>query len=322
MSDERVYAGIDVGATNIKCGLVDKKGKVLLKEQKPTVADKGAEALLHLVANIGERLLLRAADEDYEVPWLGVGTPGTVDFKSGRITGMSPNIPGWKGTEVGAFLKDRLNLPVYVDNDVNAMALAEHCFGAGIGYDSIVCVALGTGVGGGLVLGGRIWRGSTHAAAEIGHMPIHPEGLQCKCGQRGCLEAYCSSAAIIERCRVRLSDRLTPVFDKVLAGDLGELSIKKLFLAAREKDEVALEVLGETARYLAIGLTGVVNLLNPNLVIIGGGVADGAAGFVETVAQELGSRVCDSTVDGLRVVKAALGNNAGFIGAGILGRER
>jgi glucokinase len=209
-----------------------------------------------------------------------------------------------------------------VDNDVNAVALAEHRFGAGAGFNSLVCVAVGTGVGGGVILNGKLWRGSTSAAGEIGHMSIDPDGPTCGCGNKGCIEAFCSSSAILARCRARLSDRLTPVFEEVLTGDPDELSVKKLFAAARQRDEIALEVIGETARYLAIGLAGVVNLLNPELVVIGGGVADGGAGFVESVAHEIRSRVCDSAGEKLRVVKAALGNSAGFIGAGILGEER
>ena len=322
MASQPAYAGIDIGGTNIKYGLLDRKGKILFKEQRPTLADKGPEPLLHLIGNIGERLLLHAAEEDYEVPGLGVGTPGSVDFKTGQVIGMSPNIVGWKGTAVGEFLRERLNVPVWVDNDVNAVALAEHRFGAGAGFNSMVCVAVGTGVGGGLILNGKLWRGSSSAAGEIGHMSIDPDGPVCGCGNRGCVETFCSSAAILARCRSRFSDHLSPVFEEVLTGDPDELSIKKLFAAARQRDEIALDVIAETARYLAIGLAGVVNLLNPELVVIGGGVADGGAGFVESVAQEMRSRVCDSAGEKLRVAKATLGNSAGFIGAGILGEER
>jgi glucokinase len=322
MSSERLYAGIDIGGTNIKYGLVDQNGKVLFKEQRPTIVDKGPEPLLHLVANIGEKLLLHAAEEDCEVPWLGVGTPGSVDFKTGQVIGMAPNIPGWKGAAVGEFLRERLNVPVWVDNDVNAVALAEYRFGAGVGYNSVVCVAVGTGVGGGIILNGKLWRGSTSAAGEIGHMPIDPNGPVCGCGNKGCVESFCASAAIIERCRAKLDHNMTPVFEEIMSGDPGDLNVRKIFAAAKKRDSVALEVIEETARYLAIGLAGVVNLLNPEVVIVGGGVADGGAGFVEVVSQELRRRVCDSAKDKLRIVKAALGNTAGFIGAGILGEER
>ncbi|MCD6249449.1 MAG: ROK family protein [candidate division Zixibacteria bacterium] len=322
MAHKRVYAGIDVGATSIKYGLVDVTGEVLFKEQRPTLADKGREPLLHLISNIGEHLMLSAAEEDYEIPWLGVATPGSVDSFTGTVVGMSPNIKDWKGAPLGSFLKERLNLPVWVDNDVNAMALAEHRFGAGVGYDTIICVTVGTGVGGGLIINGKLWRGSSHAAGEIGHVPIALDGPVCGCGQTGCLEAFCSSAAIVKRCRDQLESGLTPGFDAVLNGNIEGLGIRNLFAAARKKDEVALRVIAETARYLAIGLTGAVNLLNPDLVIVGGGVADGGAGFVEAVALKLRKRVCDAAAEKLRVVKAALGNQAGFVGASLLGEER
>jgi glucokinase len=220
------------------------------------------------------------------------------------------------------FLRERLNVPVWIDNDVNVVALAEHRFGAGAGFSSMVCAAVGTGVGGGLILDGKLWRGANHAAGELGHMIIDPDGPVCGCGNKGCVEAFCSSSAMLARCREKLGRKMTPAFEEILAGDEGELTIKKLFQAARAKDEVALEVVAESARYLAIGLAGVVNLLNPELVIIGGGVADGGAGYVDVVAQELRTRICDSSADKLRVVRATLGNSAGFIGAGILGEER
>jgi glucokinase len=322
MSEVKIYAGIDIGGTNVKYGLVDAQGNILFKEQRPTVADKGPEPLLHLVANIGERLLLVAAEEEREVPWLGIGTPGSIDFRSGTVTGYSPNIPGWLGTSIGDFMRDRLNLPVYVDNDVNVVALAEHRFGAGIGHSSVVCVAIGTGVGGGLIINNRVWRGGTHGAGEIGHMIIDPDGPSCRCGRKGCLEAFCSSAAIITRCKGKLKGGLTPAFEELLNGDLESLTIKKLFAAARKRDDLAREVIVETADYLALGLANVLNLLNPDLVIIGGGIADGGAGFVEEVARNLHARVDGTAVGQTKVVKATLGNSAGFIGAGILGDER
>ena len=319
MSSQPVYAGIDIGGTNIKFGLVDHKGKVLYREQRPTMADKGADPLMHLVANLSESLLYHAAEEELEVKWLGVGTPGAVDWKSGKVIGISPNISGWQGIEIGAILRDRLNMPVLVDNDVNAMALAESRFGAAFGYKSVVCVAVGTGVGGGILFDGRLWRGASHAAGEIGHMSINAGGPKCRCGSTGCIEAYCNSSAIIGRLTAKLSNGLTPAFEDVLEGSIDNLSIKKLFAAARKNDEIALSVIRETAEYLAVGIANVVNLLNPETVVVGGGVADGGAGFVEAVAGEVRKRALSPGAENVRITKATLGNDAGFIGAGLLG---
>ncbi len=322
MSNQTVYVGIDIGGTNIKYGLVDPKGKVLFREQRPTMADKGADPLMHLVANLSEGLLYHAAEEDYDVRWLGVGTPGAVEAKTGKVIGVSPNISGWKGMEIGQILKDRLNLPVLVDNDVNAMALAESKFGAAIGYKSVLCVAVGTGVGGGIILDGRLWRGATHSAGEIGHITINPNGPPCKCGAKGCVEAYCNSQAIIRRASDKLINGLTPVFEEVLEGPLSTLTIKKLFAAARKGDSIAIEVIQESADYLAIGIANAVNILNPEIVVIGGGVADGGSGFVEAVAAEVRKKTVGPSGTELRITKATLGNDAGFIGASILGEVR
>lgn len=319
MAEQLVYAGIDIGATNIKYGLVDQTGKVLFREQRPTVAEKGADALLHLVTNIGERLLLFAAEDDHEVRWVGVGTPGGVDSRSGRVIGPCPNIAGWAGIEIGPHLSDRLNLDVYVENDVNAMALAESKFGSAIGYNSVVCVAVGTGVGGGLILDGKLWRGAGSLAGEIGHMSINFDGPACQGELNGCIESYCCSAAIIRRTKNKLKDDLTDTFRDVLDGDANNLNIKKLFLAAKKGDEIAASVIEETADYLAVGLAGIVNLLNPESVVVGGGVADGGAGFVESVSAGIRKRAIPAAVENLRVSRATLGNDAGFIGAAILG---
>jgi len=319
MSEQMVYAGIDIGATNIKYGLVDAGGKVLFREQRPTVAEKGADALLHLVTNIGERLLLFAAEDEHDVRWVGVGTPGGVDAKSGRVIGPCPNIAGWEGMEIGPHLSERLNLEVFVENDVNAMALAEAKFGAAIGYNSVVCVAVGTGVGGGLIFNGQLWRGARSTAGEIGHMTINFDGPACHEEMHGCVEAYCCSSAIISRTKARLKQDMTEAFDEVLNGDLDNLNIKKLFQAAKKGDTVAAGVIEETADFLAIGLAGIVNLLNPDIVVLGGGVADGGAGFVEAVSAGIRKRAFPAATENLRVSRATLGNDAGFIGAAILG---
>jgi glucokinase len=318
---QRAFAGIDIGGTNVKFGLIDSDGNVLHREQRPTMADKGPKPLLHLIGNIAERLLFYAAEEDYPVKYLGVGSPGAVNFKTGTVVGPCPNIPGWTGINIAESLSERINMPVYVDNDANAMALAETRFGAAIGATSVVCATVGTGIGGGIVIDGKVWRGASGSAAEVGHVPISIDGPLCACGARGCVEAYCSSKAITERTRAKLKGNLTPVFENVLDGDIESLTIKKLFMAAKKHDPVALEVLEETAHYLGIGLAGIVNLLNPETVVIGGGIADGGGGFVEMVAAVIRKRAWESATRDLRVVRARLGNDAGFIGAAILGES-
>lgn len=318
MSEREALAGIDIGGTTIKFGLVDRRGKVLYKDQKPTVTGRGAEPLLHLVSNIAESLLFHAAEEEFRVPWLGVGTPGAVESKTGKIIGPSPNISGWEGTELGGTLKKRINMPVYVDNDVNVMALAEARFGAAMNYRTAVCVALGTGVGGGIVVEGRVLHGASGGAGEIGHLVIDPNGPPCRCGNRGCVEAFCSSAAIIARATTLLGKELTPVFQEVLEGKIENLSIRKLFAAYKAEDPIAKRAVLETAEYLGMGLANVVTLLNPEVIVLGGGIAEGG-GMIEELTAVIRKRALRPAGEVVRVTKATLGNDAGFIGASLLG---
>jgi glucokinase len=321
-TEKKAFAGIDVGGTNIKFGLFHPDGKIIFKEQRPTMAEKGATPLMHHITNIAERLMMHASEDELEVPWLGVGSPGAIEFKTGRVLGQTPHIPGWEGMEIGENLRDRLNMPVWVDNDVNAMALAELKFGAAAGAKSAVCITVGTGVGGAVIIDGKVVRGHSNTAGEIGHMTINFDGPSCKCGKKGCVEAYCSSSAILTRTRKHLEKDFTPVFHELTGGDLEKLNIKVITSAAKQDDYVAKEVLEETAEYLAIGLGNAANLVNPELMILGGGIVDGWPNFIKQVSLSIRKHAFASAVKELKITKAALGNDAGFIGAGLLGESR
>lgn len=321
MGQLEYYAGIDLGGTNVKYGLVDSTGRIVFKQQKPAMVDKGAKPLLHMITNIAENLLLRAAEEEITVNWVGVGTPGTVDNVSGTVIGASPNIPDWPGTAIGPHLREHLNLPVFVDNDANAMALAELRFGAAKRFKSVICVTVGTGIGGGIIIDGELWRGASFSAGELGHMTVSYDGRKCKCGNFGCLETYCAGHAILERAADKLKNRGGEATELASEG-VGGLNIKKLFAAARKNDPIALEVIEESARILGAGLAGVVNLINPEAVILGGGIVDGGAGYTEIVSDEIRRRAFATATENLRILKAELGNDAGFIGAGLLGEYK
>ena len=318
---KKAFAGIDVGGTNIKFGLFYPDGKIIFKEQRPTMADKGAVPLMHLITNIAERLIMHASEDELEVSYLGVGTPGSIDFKTGQVLGQTPHIPGWEGMEIGENLRERLNMPVWVDNDVNSMSLAELRYGAAVGANSAVCVTVGTGVGGAVIIDGKLVRGHTHSAGELGHMTINFDGPLCKCGKKGCVEAYCSTSAIIAKTKKKLEKDMTPVFQELIGGDITKLNIKNITLAAKQNDYAAKEALEEAAEYLAIGLGNIANLLNPQIVIIGGGIADGSPEFIRYVSSAIRKHAFPSAVKELKVTKAALGNDAGFIGAGLLGEH-
>ncbi|MEA2030067.1 MAG: ROK family protein [candidate division Zixibacteria bacterium] len=319
MTDSKVFAGIDIGGSSVKFGLFDSTGNILYKERRPTMAEKGAWPLMHMVTNIAERLMYFAAEEDYDVSHLGVGTPGAVNFSTGQVVGTCPNIDGWQGMKIGEILSEHLNMPVWVDNDVNAMALAELRFGAAHGANSVVCVTVGTGVGGAIIIDGKLWRGANHTAGELGHICIDLDSSIIHSGIHGSIEGFCASKSILGRLRDAMKSGLTPVFDDVLDGNLEQLTIRKLFMAIKEGDELAISAIDEVAYYLGTGLAGVVNLLNPEIVVIGGGIAEGGSRFIKSVTTRIREIAFDKAVEKLFVVRASLGNDAGFIGAGLLG---
>lgn len=323
MSSLNYYAGIDIGASSVKYGLSNSNGEILFRDQKPTMVEKGTKPLLHMITNIGENLLLRAAEEDLPIYWLGVGSPGIIDNITGTVKGISPNIPGWIGTELGTHLKEYLNLPVFVDNDAHTMALAELRFGAAKRFGSILCVTVGTGIGGAVIIDKKLWRGSSFSAGELGHIVVDYKGKKCACGNRGCLEKYCTAPAMLEKISDRLkANGMNEIWKELLSDNPENLNIRKLFAAARKNDEMALEVIEESAKILGAGLSGAVNLLNPEAIIFGGGIVDGGAGFIEIVGAEIRDRAFKTATENLRFLKAELGNDAGFIGAGLLGEYK
>ena len=183
-------------------------------------------------------------------------------------------------------------------------------------------MTIGTGIGGAVIIDGQLQRGHSYSAGEIGHMTINFEGPDCKCGRKGCLETYCSSKAIINRTQKKLEQNPSTVFDEVTGGQIDKLTIKQLFTAAKKGDKIASEVLAETAQYLGIGLANLVNLLNPEIIIIGGGIADGGPEFLSKLSAAVKEQDFGSAVKDFKRVKAALGNDAGFIGAGLLGENQ
>lgn len=312
----KLYAGIDIGATNIKYGLVDREGNVPYRDQTATPKNALGEALFEKIAVCGEQLLVEADESGGTVDYLGVGSPGSVNMTTGVIQGGCPNMPLWEGFHLRDRLAERLNLSVMVDNDANCAAVAEHRFGAGRGYDNIICLTIGTGIGGGLIIGGKVYRGANFSAGEVGHLLV---GGGNDAESSRFLETIVSSKAILARLKDRLTGDNTPVFDSLVGDDMEQLTIKKLFQAARRGDRAAMEVIQTTARILGTALAGLVNVLNPEIVILGGGIAEGGREFVDTVRDTIKNRALAAAIEGLEVVPARLGNAAGFIGAAFLG---
>jgi glucokinase len=239
-----------------------------------------------------------------------------VDFKAGRVLGHSPNIPGWGDTPVKQRLEERLRLPVAVDNDANCMALAEMYAGAGRGFRTVFFLTLGTGIGSAVVLNGVLQRGAHSLGGEWGHATIVHDGRMCACGRPGHLEAYASATALvgrtIELVRQGASSRFSASSDPATLGSID------IFSAASQGDAAASQAIGETASYLASGIASVINLLDPEVVVVGGGMAQTGTTFLAGVETQVRTLVHEAVAPYVRLAPAILGNRAGFIGAALL----
>ncbi len=310
---ERYAIGIDLGASQIKYGIVSEKRKVRYKQVCPTFPEKGPARIIHQLKRVAQELVESSRKNKLRVVGIGIGSPGTVVSKSGKVVGASPNIPGWTGVSLKRIFS-RFKLPVYTDNDANLMALAESRAGAARGYDSAICLTIGTGIGGGLILHGQVYRGVDSSAGELGHICIAYDGRLCRCGAKGCLEAYASVPALLISARLLIESSDN---HSLLRDNLSNLSPKLIFQAAEKRDELARQILENEIAYLSAGLASVVNLLNPEVIVVGGGFVEAGTSFLQQLEKSVRARAFPSAVKGLKVVRARLGNDAGFIGAAL-----
>ncbi len=295
--------GVDVGGTNIKIGLLNAAGKVIARNHFATKAF--ASTKLKLIDTLGLHILQiieEAGLTKKQINGVGIGLPGPIDFKAG-IVRFLPNIPGWKNVPLKKLLEVRLKLPVFIDNDVKLITLAEWQKGAGRGYRDLVCLTLGTGVGSGLVLGNKLYRGAHNAAGELGHLPLNETGPQCNCGGYGCLESYIGNQ--------RLVNKATAVMGK-------SVTLEEMHALAMKGNAKALKFWKETATHLGNGLTGIVNLLNPSVIVIGGGVSNNHQFLFKTAQDVIDSRAMLTHRKHVKILKAKFGNDAGIIGAQVL----
>jgi len=299
---KRLKIGIDLGATRVKIGLVSQRGKVLARRELGTPFNaKRIELINILVGNI-DYIVKGFRFNRRDIAGIGIGVPGPVDSKRG-IVRYFPNIKGWENVPLKSILQRRLGLKVNLDNDVNAMTLAEHKFGAGKGATNLVCLTLGTGVGGGIILNGELYRGSTMVAGEIGHIPINEKGPRCNCRGYACIERYVGNRYILNRAR--------KIFGK-------GITLRRIDNLAKSGNKKAIGIWADVGRKLGVMLTGVVNLLNPDRVVIGGGVSKAGELIMRPLRMEIKSRAMKDPAAHVKIVRAKLGTDAGIIGASLL----
>lgn len=309
MSD-KVYVGVDLGGTNIKVGICDKQGNLLHTYEGPTGVEQGPEAVLNRIAEYVKQIVSDSPFEWEQVAGVGAGVAGFIDIQNGTVL-FAPNLK-WKDVPVKRELEQRLGLPVALDNDANVAALGEAWSGAGAGLKNIVVYTLGTGVGGGIIIDGKIYQGFRGMAGELGHIKVVPdlEAIQCGCGQLGCVESVSSATGIVRMAK-----------DAVERGETTTLSLnenitaKDVFNAAKDGDEVAIRIVKRAAYYLGKSMAAVAVVLNPQRFVIGGGVSRAGDILFEEIRKVYAQNVPEAFAQGVDIVPAKLGNDAGVVGA-------
>jgi glucokinase len=319
MKNDRWTIGVDLGGTKIEVARVNPDGKILDRARMPTLVEKGPEVIVREITDAIRKLLEEAGTK---AAGIGVGVAGQVEGGTGAVK-FAPNLQ-WHNVPLQAELTDALTLPVVVTNDVRAATWGEWLFGSGRDCDDLVCLFVGTGVGGGVVSGGKILSGSSNAAGELGHMTVDLHGPPCHCHNHGCLEALAGGWAIARRARQAVADDPAAGANllEMVANRRESLTAEVVASAARAGDPLAGRIVEETLEALVGGCVGLVNAFNPSRLILGGGVIEGLPDLVKRVEEGVHARALKATLGPLQVLKSALGNDAGVVGAAALAMEQ
>jgi glucokinase len=315
--------GIDLGGTNLRAALVDTRaGEVLAARAAPTLSRQGYRAVLTRMANLVEEVITEAGVDRAEIGGVGFGLPGRIGKQPDTIAFL-PNLEGrWENVSAGKDLAKLLGLPVVLINDVRAITYGEWAFGAGRGYDTVACFALGTGVGGGVIVNGRLHWGVDGTAGELGHQLVELDGLPCGCGGKGCVEVYASGPAIAAAGAKAVMQGLTTRIVALVEGDLNRVTPAVVAQAAWEGDQVARAIFERAGTYLGMAAANIVVTLSPQRIILTGGVAAAGELLFEPVRRTLRERVFLGASDVVQVVPAELGDQAGMLGAALWAHTR
>jgi glucokinase len=315
---QRYIVGVDLGGTNIVVGAMPVDGsRDHAIQTQPTRPELGADEVVDRIARMVEAVMTATCAETDAVRadfvGVGIGSPGPLDRERGIVI-FTPNL-GWRDYPLRDAVSDRVGLPATLDNDANCATVGEWWCGAAKGGRHVIGVTIGTGIGGGLILNGQLYHGASDVAGEIGHTTIDSTGRRCKCGNYGCLEAYASGPAIAERAREALNDSEASLLRDLVGGDLTRVTARVVYEASTRGDPVAREVVRDTARFLGAGIANLLNIFNPDVVVLAGGVTDAGAALFEPLRGEVRRRAFRPAVDACRIVPGALAGSAGVVGA-------
>ena len=314
--------GVDMGGTKILSAVIDSEGNILSTAKVPTKADKGPSIVIDRIAESIQRAVDKSDVDTASIQAVGIGAPGPLDPATGVVI-FAPNLR-WKDVRLKEELEARVNIPTFVDNDVNVGTLGEHVFGAGKGFQNVVGIFVGTGIGGGIILQGELFHGASKTAGEIGHIIVKAGGPRCGCGRRGCLEALASRTAMAKQFqKAILKKGQKSVISELTDGDLRAIRSGVLAKAIRLNDKLTLKIIKKATKYLGIGIGSIVNFLNPEMIILGGGVVEALDDtFLNDIRAAAEKYSLPNTLNGVQIVPAKLGDNSGILGAAALARQR
>ncbi len=314
--------GIDLGGTKILAAVVDNEGQVLSRSKKKTKSEKGPEDVLDRMADCAKDATEAAGFQMNDILAAGVGAPGPLDPHRGIIID-TPNLAGFVDIHVKEMLEERISRPVFMDNDVNVGMFGEFVYGAAKGVEDAVGLFVGTGLGGGIIINGRLHHGFSLNGGELGHMILNPHGPECGCGNHGCLEAYSSRTAIQREIENAIEAGEKTVVPDLVKGDMGRMTSSVIRKAYEKDDKIVRNTLKFAAKHLGIAVGSLLNILSPEVVVLGGGLVEAMPDFwverVQKKAFKIAFPICSENV---RIVASALGDDAGILGAAALARER
>lgn len=317
----KYYIGIDLGGTNIVAGVVDENYKIIAKASTKTNLPRPEKDIAADMAKVSIQAAKEAGLDMNQIEWVGVGTPGIANSETGIIE-YSCNL-GFDNTPMVDYIKEYINKPVFIENDANAAAYGEYVAGAAKGAKNAICITLGTGVGSGIVIDGKIYSGSNFAGAEIGHMVIEVDGPQCTCGRKGCFEVFSSATGLIRMTKEAMSENQDTLMHKITVDRNGKITARTSFDAMRKGDKVATEVVDKFIKYLASGITTTINIFQPDILCIGGGICNEGDTLLLPIRDLVKKEVyTKNSPKNTEIVIAKLGNDAGIIGAAFLGAAK
>jgi len=311
---------VDIGGTKIIAAVFNGEGAMLSRIYCLTLGSEGPNRVIKRLAGAIDQAIVKAGLVRGQIGGIGVAAAGIIDINRGLVS-TAPNLPRWHNIRLRDILADSLGKPVFMLNDANAAALEEHKMGAGRGLDNLIYITVSTGIGGGMIINGELYNGTDGCAAEIGHMIIKIDGPICKCGKRGCLESMASGTAIADRAQARLRRGEKSIMTGMAGNKIGSVTAEVVAAAARKKDALALSVVEESAGYLGIGLANLVNLMNPQMIIIGGGVSRMGEMLMRPARRSMKLHAFSLPARTVRLVRPLLGVDAELTGAAIYARQ-